>query len=1004
MPNLSFSMKKNPSPHKTMQNPTSGNALKSLLLLLCFPLLFPAISQAATITSTGSGKWLDPTKWSTGTVPTSADDVIIAAGHLIQGEQFHAATFLYCNSLTINTLGGLLLLQSNFTVEGPTIVNGGFMLDSDGVGTNYFKGLFTNNTGGVVNFSAVTNIGRNLFENGIVNNGSAFDIQGCTFQTNNQILGGTSPISFSLPVNIADGIILTNTNWAGTTIESTSNLVGLGAGAVYRNEGLTYYEGNNSPMNLGSLDGSFLGNTFAYSRDAFLQKVRAATYDTLLIIPDPANSNFFRQMQGDVVVNSRLQIEPNTQFETEGFNLTVPGDVLLKGTLRDDVPGGINSINEVKFFGGELSGNGANFGTTLINAVDLSLGDGTFGEGTITVSGLTNIPVGRTLTVNSEQGVKSYGPLSIAASGMFDVTVNLNGTNIIFNGTTTNNGTINLQKGTYTYNSPLVNTGTWNTLATNAIVIFNSDFENNGTVSTEFSEYRFGGTILGTNPMTITGSIYVLAGQTVVNQLDGLTVNAILNGLDAGAIFENQGLVSYNPSTNTIPMATGTLDTDFAGNTFRYTRAGAQEIKGGTYHHLNLLNSGGVTLNSGDVQVQGDLTITNGQTGTNILRMTGGNVQSISGGGSLSSLTIDKSANDVTVATGFTLSNALTFVGGRLLTNSNIVTLENTAVLTETPSAYLYGKVQTTRNVGSGSSSTFGGMGLTLIAAPGKPLSNTLVVRTNNAALTSGFITRFFDISPTNNAGRDATMVFSYTDLDLGLIAESNLRLYESVGGGAQVDMGGLLDPIANTLTLTGINSFATWSAGDPAAFPVELISFEAAPEYQDVLLSWTTASEINNDRFEIERSLDGVAFSKVGSIDGVGTTTATQQYNYRDQQALDLDANVLYYRLRQIDLDGSFHLTNVVAVSTLRDELVGLSAYPVPFQEEVNVRMVLKEDSPIRVQLLDIQGKVLSEERLQGRKGVNPYSLPAGDLSSGVYMIRVVTAQSSTFVRVVKE
>jgi hypothetical protein len=236
---------------KLMRTQNSKAFYQRFLFILVATLLSLANLEAVTITSNSSGDWKDPGTWDTGTVPGASDDVIISMGHLIQLDIFHAPTFYECKSLTIQTLGGLLLLQSSFTVHERVDNNGGFILDSDGQGTNLFKGLVTNGPGGIFNISGVNNVSRNVFEGGFIHNGTTFNIEGCTFQGNNQVIGGTSPVAFTLRINI-DNITLTNTNWAGLTIEPSSFISGLNAGATFRNEGLVYYQGQNPPMEIGT--------------------------------------------------------------------------------------------------------------------------------------------------------------------------------------------------------------------------------------------------------------------------------------------------------------------------------------------------------------------------------------------------------------------------------------------------------------------------------------------------------------------------------------------------------------------------------------------------------------------------------------------------------------------------------------------------------------------------------------------------------------------------------
>jgi len=97
------------------------------------------------------------------------------------------------------------------------------------------------------------------------------------------------------------------------------------------------------------------------------------------------------------------------------------------------------------------------------------------------------------------------------------------------------------------------------------------------------------------------------------------------------------------------------------------------------------------------------------------------------------------------------------------------------------------------------------------------------------------------------------------------------------------------------------------------ALLPVELISFKAQWSEDDGILTWVTASERNSDRFEVERSTDGIHFVKVGMVKSKGNSTEVLSYLFNDVDAGQLNADGLYYRLKQIDFDGEFEYSQIV-------------------------------------------------------------------------------------------
>jgi len=95
---------------------------------------------------------------------------------------------------------------------------------------------------------------------------------------------------------------------------------------------------------------------------------------------------------------------------------------------------------------------------------------------------------------------------------------------------------------------------------------------------------------------------------------------------------------------------------------------------------------------------------------------------------------------------------------------------------------------------------------------------------------------------------------------------------------------------------------------------PVELTSFTAKVSGGKVQLDWTTATEINNSGFDIERSFDGSTFTSVGFVKGNGTTTEPREYSFIDKFEFKATQSI-YYRLKQFDYDGSVNYSNIISV-----------------------------------------------------------------------------------------
>ena len=157
--------------------------------------------------------------------------------------------------------------------------------------------------------------------------------------------------------------------------------------------------------------------------------------------------------------------------------------------------------------------------------------------------------------------------------------------------------------------------------------------------------------------------------------------------------------------------------------------------------------------------------------------------------------------------------------------------------------------------------------------------------------------------------------------------------------------------------------------------------------------MDWTTASERNSTRFEVERSADGVSFAAIGQVAGQGTTTAPTTYGLRDGR-LPEEAPALYYRLRQVDQDGTFGYSPVRRV-TFSDQATGrLTLVPNPARATTLAGAVA--GAPVEV--FDAVGRLVLTAAADAT-GSAQVVLPAG-LPSGVYVVR----SSSKAVRLVVE
>ena len=173
---------------------------------------------------------------------------------------------------------------------------------------------------------------------------------------------------------------------------------------------------------------------------------------------------------------------------------------------------------------------------------------------------------------------------------------------------------------------------------------------------------------------------------------------------------------------------------------------------------------------------------------------------------------------------------------------------------------------------------------------------------------------------------------------------------------------------------------------------PVVLTDFTAqAVQNRDAQLSWHTASEQNNDHFEVERSFDGTTFVKIGRVTGQGTTTSASVYAFNDANVAAQATGPVYYRLRQVDRNGTGTYSPLRTVSFTRVAVVKLTLFPNPVATRTNLDLgQLPATTSYQAQLLDATGRQVQIWTLPGGA---THPLEIAGLASGSYLL-IVTGQ----------
>ncbi len=201
----------------------------------------------------------------------------------------------------------------------------------------------------------------------------------------------------------------------------------------------------------------------------------------------------------------------------------------------------------------------------------------------------------------------------------------------------------------------------------------------------------------------------------------------------------------------------------------------------------------------------------------------------------------------------------------------------------------------------------------------------------------------------------------------------------------------------AATLSIDGIRVGADWNA---APLPVKYNSIHAIKRVNDVILQWSTASEINNSGFTIERSSDGKVFDAMGKVKGAGNSIKTKNYSFTDHAPAN---GINYYRLKQVDYDGKSEYSKVVLVNNIIVKAGIDMTTPNPFNDQLGVSVSVKNQGAATIELRDMLGKLhySSNEILEA--GNNKVSISTLSLPNGIYFVTVSQNGESFTQKVIK-
>ncbi|MFT5725228.1 MAG: hypothetical protein ACI9JN_002352 [Bacteroidia bacterium] len=201
---------------------------------------------------------------------------------------------------------------------------------------------------------------------------------------------------------------------------------------------------------------------------------------------------------------------------------------------------------------------------------------------------------------------------------------------------------------------------------------------------------------------------------------------------------------------------------------------------------------------------------------------------------------------------------------------------------------------------------------------------------------------------------------------------------------GRQLSTGGAI------VTYTGIiynNPECITSTPVGGPLPIELLSFTSKCNNKNVELKWVTTSEINNNYFSIERSIDGINWQLVTKVDGAGNSTSIKNYSYTDVRQHN---DISYYRLKQTDFDGQFEYSAIIAIEKCGEDISELAIYPNPANGILNLSYEGNKSQIISISIYSALGELVYSSEFYDSKIVFKNKL------KGIYFLHVNTTSKN--------
>ncbi len=281
-------------------------------------------------------------------------------------------------------------------------------------------------------------------------------------------------------------------------------------------------------------------------------------------------------------------------------------------------------------------------------------------------------------------------------------------------------------------------------------------------------------------------------------------------------------------------------------------------------------------------------------------------------------------------------------------------------------------------------------------------------VNAPNAAAGRNLMNAYLAASATGGSGFSYNLQLNYDPAIMGNVSsESNLRMAFFRNSTWTFDSISTVNTVARIINTSNLSQITTTNfTGTDVTnpLPVVLGYFNAKASGVDAELNWATFAEVNNNGFYIERSVNGEQFEEIGFVKGRINSSRAMQYNFTDKNAASV-AQTIFYRLRQVDVDGSYDYSQVAILNFIKqtENRNAILAYPNPFSTQLTLAIQSGISGDATLHVYDLTGKKVVNSFVKLTNGLVSTEA-ASNLNAGIYFAEIICGNELFKVKLIKE